>query len=139
LLNVILATEQSNPSPVVPGHVSDRRHHDRYQHLNILLFETTPQAHLFYPDPSPSEKLDIDCAHDDTIPALMLSYAAQANENGLVLFPPWRVASEQECEGCVEPDISPAQAALFEQFVKRSSVPRTTADTASHFFTLPWS
>jgi hypothetical protein len=34
-----------------------------------------------------SRKLDIDCAHDDTIPMLMLSYAARANENGLVLFP----------------------------------------------------
>jgi hypothetical protein len=41
---LILATEQSNPSPVLPGHVSDRRYHDRYQHLNTLLFETISQA-----------------------------------------------------------------------------------------------
>jgi hypothetical protein len=56
-----------------------------------------------------SRKLDIDCAHDDTIPALMLSYAAQANENELVLFPLMGITSEQ------------AQAAPFGQLVKRSS------------------
>jgi hypothetical protein len=34
-----------------------------------------------------SRKLDIDCAHDDTILVLVLSYAAQANESGLVPIP----------------------------------------------------
>jgi len=34
-----------------------------------------------------SRRLDIDCAHDDTIPVLMLSYAARGNENWLVLVP----------------------------------------------------
>ena len=33
-----------------------------------------------------SEKLGLDCAHDDANPALMLNYAAQANWIGLVLF-----------------------------------------------------
>jgi hypothetical protein len=31
-------------------------------------------------------KLGVDCAHDGTIRALMLNYAAQAKENGLALF-----------------------------------------------------
>ena len=64
-------------------------------------------------------KLNVDCSHDDTIPALMLNYAAQANENGLVLLSSKSALRvNKNVKPVLEPDISPAQIALFGQLVE---------------------
>jgi hypothetical protein len=66
-----------------------------------------------------SVKLGIDCSHDDTIATLMLNYAAQANENGLVLSSSKSALRvNKNVKAVLEPDISPAQVALFGQLVE---------------------
>jgi hypothetical protein len=50
-------------------------------------------------------KRGVDCSHDDTIPALMLNYAAQANENELVLFSSKSALRVNHVKAVLEPDI----------------------------------
>jgi aryl-alcohol dehydrogenase-like predicted oxidoreductase len=71
-----------------------------------------------------STKLAIDCSKDEIISALMLNYAVQANQNGLVLFSS-RNASRvnKNVRAVLEPDISPAQVELFGQLVERDLMP----------------
>jgi hypothetical protein len=65
-----------------------------------------------------SGKLSVDCSDDGTISALMLSYAAQANENGLVLFSSdSALRVNKNARAVLEPETSPMQAALFVQLV----------------------
>lgn len=71
-----------------------------------------------------SANLGVDCSSPETIAALMLNYAAQANENGLVLFSsksPLRVG--QNVKAVLEPVVSPAQVELFRQLVERDLMP----------------
>jgi D-threo-aldose 1-dehydrogenase len=71
-----------------------------------------------------SSKLAVDCSKDETISALMLNYAVQANPNGLVLFSsadPSRVNTN--ARAVLAPDISPAQVALFGTLVERAVMP----------------
>jgi aryl-alcohol dehydrogenase-like predicted oxidoreductase len=71
-----------------------------------------------------SAKLGIDCSNDDTISALMLNYAVQANQNGLVLFSSKSALRvNKNVKAVLEPDVSPAQVALFGQFVERDLMP----------------
>jgi hypothetical protein len=54
----------------------------------------------------------------DTLSALMLNYAADANPKGLVLFSsrdPMRVS--RNVKAALEPDFSPAQIAMFGELV----------------------
>lgn len=71
-----------------------------------------------------SEKLAIDCSRDETISALMLNYSVQVNPNGLVLF---STRDETRVNGnaraVLEPELSPAQVALFGQLVEQDLVP----------------
>ncbi len=76
-----------------------------------------------------SEKLAIDCSRDETISALMLNYSVQVNPNGLVLFSS-RDASRVtgNVRAVLEPEISPAQVALFGQLVERDLMPTIHAE-----------
>ena len=59
------------------------------------------------------------CFHDNTIPALMLNYAAQASENGLVLLSSESALRvNKNVKAVLEPDIFPAQVALFVRLVE---------------------
>jgi hypothetical protein len=70
-----------------------------------------------------SVKLGADCSHDDTISELMLNYAAPANENGLVLFSSKSALPvNKNMNAVLEPDIPPAQVALFGQLVMRDLI-----------------
>jgi D-threo-aldose 1-dehydrogenase len=71
-----------------------------------------------------STKLAVDCSKDEIISALMLNYAVQENQNGLVLFSS-RNASRvnKNVRAVLEPDISPAQVELFGQLVERDLMP----------------
>jgi D-threo-aldose 1-dehydrogenase len=67
-----------------------------------------------------SETLGVDCSKDETISALMLNYATQANRDGLVLFSsrnPLRV--KKNVRAVMQPDLSTAQVELFGQLVER--------------------
>ena len=71
-----------------------------------------------------SAKLGLDCSNDDTISALMLNYAVQANQNGLALFSSknaFRVS--KNVKAVLEPGVSPAQVALFGELVERDLMP----------------
>jgi D-threo-aldose 1-dehydrogenase len=60
---------------------------------------------------------------EDTLSALMLKYAADANPGGLVLFSsrdPARVRGN--VKAVLEPDFSPAQIALFGELVSQESL-----------------
>ena len=60
---------------------------------------------------------------EDTLSALMLNYAAEANPRGLVLFSsrdPARV--RRNVKAVLEPDFSPAQIATFGELVNRESL-----------------
>jgi D-threo-aldose 1-dehydrogenase len=64
---------------------------------------------------------------DDTLSALMLNYAADANPKGLVLFSsrdPVRVS--RNVKAVLESDFSPAQIAMFGELVKQESPPIVT-------------
>jgi hypothetical protein len=64
-------------------------------------------------------KLGVDCAYDDTIPALILNYAAQANWIRIVLFSSKSALRlNREVKAVREPAISLAQVALFGQLVE---------------------
>jgi aryl-alcohol dehydrogenase-like predicted oxidoreductase len=71
-----------------------------------------------------SARLGLDCSNDDTISALMLNYAVQANQNGLALFSSksaFRV--RKNVKAVLEPGVSPAQVTLFGQLVERDLMP----------------
>ena len=71
-----------------------------------------------------STKLGIDCSKDETISALMLNYALQANRNGLVLFSSTDASRvRRNVRAVLEPDLSPAQVELFGQQVERDLPP----------------
>jgi aryl-alcohol dehydrogenase-like predicted oxidoreductase len=72
-----------------------------------------------------SAKLAVDCTRDETISALMLNYSVQVNPNGLVLFSS-RDASRvsRNVRAVLEPEISPAQVAMFGQLVERELMPK---------------
>jgi len=53
----------------------------------------------------------------------MLNYAAQANENGLVLFPSKSALRvNKNMNAVLEPDNFPAQVTLFGQLVERDLI-----------------
>src|SRR6267142_667098 len=61
---------------------------------------------------------------ENTLSALMLNYAADANPKGLVLFSsrdPMRVS--RNVKAVLESDFSPAQIAMFGEFVNQESLP----------------
>jgi len=71
-----------------------------------------------------STMLNVDCSGEDTLSALMLNYAAQANPNGLLLFSSKSASRVKKNVGAVlEPGVSPAQVALFGQLVERDAMP----------------
>jgi D-threo-aldose 1-dehydrogenase len=71
-----------------------------------------------------SAKLGVDCSKDETISALMLNYAAQANKDGLVLFSSRNAARvEKNVRAVLEPELSTAQVDLFAQLVERELSP----------------
>lgn len=84
-----------------------------------------------------SRILSIDCSNKDTISALMLSYAAQVNPNGLLLFSSKSALRvNKNVKAVLEPRVSPAQVALFGQLVERDLMPsiqveRTGVDETS--------
>jgi D-threo-aldose 1-dehydrogenase len=68
-------------------------------------------------------KLGCDRLDGDTLSALMLNYAADANPRGLVLFSsqdPARV--RRNVKAVLEPDFSPEQIAMFGEFVNQESL-----------------
>lgn len=70
-----------------------------------------------------SVKLGVEGSDDDTIPELMLNCAAQANEDGLVLFSSdSSLRVNKNMNAVLEPDISPVQVALFGQLVERDLI-----------------
>jgi D-threo-aldose 1-dehydrogenase len=72
-------------------------------------------------------KLGCDRLDENTLSALMLNYAADANSKGLVLFSsrdPVRVS--RNVKAVLEPDFSPAQIAMFGELVNQES-PRIAA------------
>jgi len=74
-------------------------------------------------------KLGLDCSHDDTIPELMVDYAAQTNEDRLVLLSSERALRvNKNVKAVLEPDISRAQVALFGQLVERDLMPSFRLD-----------
>jgi D-threo-aldose 1-dehydrogenase len=68
-------------------------------------------------------KLGCDRLDEDTLSALMLNYAADANPRGLVLFSsrdPARV--RRNVKAVLEPDFSPEQIAMFGELVNQGSL-----------------
>ena len=71
-----------------------------------------------------SAKLAMDCSKDEIISALMLNYAVQVNQNGLVLFSSKDASRvNRNVRAVLEPDISPAQVELFGQLVEKELMP----------------
>jgi len=69
-------------------------------------------------------KLGCDRLDENTLSALMLNYAADANPKGLVLFSsrnPLRVS--RNVKAVLESDFSPAQIAMFGELVNQESAP----------------
>jgi len=69
-------------------------------------------------------KLDCPRLDENTLSALMLNYAADANPKGLVLFSsrdPVRVS--RNVKAVLESDFSPAQIAMFRELVNQESPP----------------
>jgi aryl-alcohol dehydrogenase-like predicted oxidoreductase len=69
-------------------------------------------------------KLGCDRLDENTLSALMLNYAADANPKGMVLFSsraPVRVS--RNVKAVLEPDFSPAQIAMFGELVNQESPP----------------
>jgi hypothetical protein len=68
--------------------------------------------------------LDLDCSSSDSIAALMLNYAVEANLAGLVLFSSKNQARvKNNVKAVLEPSLSAKQVGLFAQFVGQCSVP----------------
>jgi aryl-alcohol dehydrogenase-like predicted oxidoreductase len=75
-----------------------------------------------------SAQLALDCSREETISALMLNYAVQANRDGLVLFSSRSAPRvNTNVRAVLEPDISPAQVELFGQLVQREMLPAVPA------------
>lgn len=71
-----------------------------------------------------STSLDLDCSSGDSIAALMLNYAVEANPAGLVLFSSKNQARvKNNVKAVMEPSLSSKQVELFAQLVAQSSVP----------------
>jgi len=74
-------------------------------------------------------KLGCDRLDENTLSALMLNYAADANPKGLVLFSsrdPVRVS--RNVKAVLESDFSPPQIAMFGELVNQESLPIVTPD-----------
>jgi D-threo-aldose 1-dehydrogenase len=71
-----------------------------------------------------SRRLGVDCLQEDTISALLLNYAVEANPHGLVLFSSMKsVRVTKNVKAVLEPGFSPTQVALFGQLVQRELRP----------------
>jgi hypothetical protein len=71
-----------------------------------------------------SEKLGADCSQEDTISALLLNFAVEANPHGLILFSSVKSTRVTKNAGAVlEPHFSAEQVALFGQLVERELKP----------------
>ena len=67
-------------------------------------------------------KLGCQPLDEDTLSALMLNYAADANSRGLVLFSSRDPAKvRRNVKAVLEPDFSPAQIAMFGELVNLES------------------
>lgn len=67
-----------------------------------------------------SAKLCLDCSSEDTLSALMLNYAAEANSNGLVLFSSRKPARvRKNIKDVLERDLSIRQITLFGELVRQ--------------------
>ena len=71
-----------------------------------------------------SKRLGVDCSQEDTISALLLNYAVEANPHGLVLFSSMKsVRVTKNAKAVLEPVFSPTQVALFGKLVERELKP----------------
>lgn len=71
-----------------------------------------------------SEKLGADCSQEDTISALLLNYAVEANPHGLVIFSSMKSARvTKNVKAVLETPFSAEQLALFGQLVQRELKP----------------
>ena len=69
-----------------------------------------------------SKKLGADCSINDTIAALMLNYAVDANRDGLVLFSSKKSERvTKNVKAVLQPSVSSEQVALFAQLVEQES------------------
>jgi diketogulonate reductase-like aldo/keto reductase len=67
-----------------------------------------------------STKLGADCSQEDTISALLLNHAVEANPRGLVLFSSMKLGRiAKNAKAVLEPAFSPPQIALFAQLVEK--------------------
>lgn len=67
-----------------------------------------------------SGELDVDCADERTLAALLLNYAVKANPDGLVLFSARSFDRIQHnVKSVMEPQLTPSQIETFAQFVER--------------------
>jgi D-threo-aldose 1-dehydrogenase len=66
-----------------------------------------------------SEALGVDCANDDSLSALLLNFAVDANPGGLVLFSSKNAARvARNINAVLRPELAPEQASLFGQLVE---------------------
>jgi hypothetical protein len=63
-------------------------------------------------------RLGVGCSHDDTIRALVVNCAAQANENELEQLSSKIALQASDVKAILEPDMSPTNAALAELLVE---------------------
>lgn len=71
-----------------------------------------------------SAQLDMDCEKDDTIAALMLNFAVEANPNGLVLFSSKNADRiTKNIRAVLEPSLASEQVALFGRLVEQELIP----------------
>ncbi len=71
-----------------------------------------------------SAQLDMDCEKDDTITALMLNYAVEANPSGLVLFSSTNAERiTKNIRAVFESSLASEQVALFGQLVEQELAP----------------
>jgi D-threo-aldose 1-dehydrogenase len=73
-----------------------------------------------------SAELALDCSEEETLSALMLSFAVQSNSNGLVLFSSSDASRvSRNVKAVLEPNISASQVELFGRLVERDVMPES--------------
>ncbi len=66
-----------------------------------------------------SERIGVDCASDDSLSALLLNFAVDANPGGLVLFSSRNAARvARNINAVLRPELAPEQVSLFGQLVE---------------------